>query len=157
VTPSISEFETRGRQTSKTRELINHCFQTSDFAGDRVRALADHRGNALVIHAVTIRAVAVRRHTRVALRDPFSGELNWRQRILDLVGHATRDFAPRRRALRRKQLRKVFDHKHSTASRTDGVTQSRRGDRNRYRAAAIRAAFELRLFGGVTGATRAAQ
>ena len=42
----------------------------------------------------------------------FCGERNWRERILDLVGHAARHFAPGCLLLGLEQIRKIFEYDH---------------------------------------------
>ncbi len=73
-----------------------------------------------------------RNHVCVALLQPLRGELNRRQRILDLVGDALRDLAPRLHALDLENLRDVLEEQHgawrSIVARGRVAQRRRRGE-----------------------------
>ena len=95
----IGRHGARRRHPRELRELVDQALQRFDLADDRVGALVDER-------------LRLRRRAGEMPPQPLGGQLNRRQRILDLVGQAPRHLAPRRDLLRADQRRHVVEHQH---------------------------------------------
>ena len=96
---------TRGRQARVIAELVDHQLQRADLVDDRLRTARQHLGlggrqlvGELVLH-------------------PLGGELDRRERVLDLVREAPRDLAPGDRALGAHHLAHVVEHHQPAALR----------------------------------------
>src|SRR4026209_853290 len=106
-----------GRQAREGRELVHQGLQVLDLLDDGARAFSED---------------LVANHLSVALLQSLSGELNRRQRILDLMGDALRDLPPRLHALDLENLRDVLEEQHgawrSVVTRRRVTQRRRRGE-----------------------------
>src|SRR5262249_3952976 len=91
------------------------------------RYLANNRRRSLADNLVKPR---LRRSAKAALivsHYSLGRELNWGERVFDLVGHSASDFAPGSRALSLNQVRQVLDHNHQSFDRAFGSSKGNRG------------------------------
>ena len=88
-----------GRHSRESGKLIHHPFQLPHLGHNRFRSFVDclRRVGFVVLKL---------------LRDALGGELNRRQRILDLVRDSPRGFIPCGELLRLHELCGVFDRQH---------------------------------------------
>src|ERR1700730_10900180 len=95
----ILRLHRRARHAGERRELVDHAADVADLADDGVGA--DREGLRILLDLLEVTAL-----------QPLGGELDRRQRILDLVGDAPRHVAPRRHALSRHQVGYVVEGNH---------------------------------------------
>ena len=91
----------RSRQPGKLRKFVDHMLETRHFVDDQVGGLVEDR-------------LEIRRLLEILLSQPLRGQLDGRQRVLNLVRHPPRHLLPRRHFLRLDQLREIFEHQHDT-------------------------------------------
>src|SRR6185312_1554771 len=92
------------RRFGESREFIDHAANVTDLADDRFGALLEDF------------AIAGKR-LAVFPAQPLGRELNWRQRILDLMRDTARDIRPGRSALRAGKLGNVVERNDITVLR----------------------------------------
>ena len=135
----IGRHRARRRHPRELRELVDQPLQRFDLADDRARALVDERAGA-------------RRRVGEMAAQPLGGQLNRRQRILDLVRQPPRHLAPRRHLLRADQRRHVVEHEDQPFGRA-ALADQRRRDRREMQLLAV--ALNGDLLGGRLRARRA--
>jgi hypothetical protein len=86
----------RLRHARKAREFIDHAFDIIYLPDDGVGALLED-------------APVILDDAGILSTQPLGGELNWRERVLDLVGDTTSHVGPRGGALRGHELRDIVE------------------------------------------------
>ena len=106
---------TRGehRHAREARELVDEALEPVDFVDDRLGRL-EHES-------------LLARRARQPPAKPLGGELDRRQRILDLVGDPLRDLAPRRHALGLQELGQIVEDHHAAGVLVVRTSKRRRG------------------------------
>ncbi len=103
----------RRRHAGELREFVHQRLQRLDFLDDCARAFRSQRSGRLG-------------RRRQVPPQPFGGQLNGRERILDLVRESPRDFAPRRDLLRPDQRGDIVEHDDDAVG-APVLTAKRRG------------------------------
>ena len=112
----IGRHRARRRHARELRELVDQALQRFDLADDRRRALVDQRaGPGRRVGEVPAQALG--------------GQLDRRQRILDLVREPPRHLAPRGDLLRPDERRHVVEHQHDAFVRAAVADERRRHGR----------------------------
>src|SRR5688572_33068432 len=88
-----------GGHAREAGELVDHPFELSDLTDDGFRPLLDRFAGIRIVIA------------KLAC-DALGGELDRRERVLDLVRDAARGFIPCGELLRLHELRRVFECEH---------------------------------------------
>ncbi len=112
----------RGGESRELGKFSDQRFQRGDFALDQAGAFADqaHQVGRIVLRGIGAVALEVARQS-------LRGKLDRRQRILDFVRDALRDFLPGRGLLRAQQVGQIVHDHHVAAV---GAARAERTDRH---------------------------
>ena len=102
----------RSRQSGKLRKFIDHMLETRHFVDDHVGRLVKDR-------------LEIRGLLEKLLPQTLGGQLDGRQRVLNLVRHPPRHLLPRRHFLSLDQLREIFEHQHNSEVLTRFILHTR--------------------------------